>query len=458
MDPKLTLMLAICSLGCAATAPPRPADPRARPVEQAPAQEIDLTPLIQPLIDDRWVSRLSIGLVDGEHTRIQRYGEQSESSSTELYELGSLSKVLTATTLAVLADAEIVGLRDPIARCLPRSPDITFYDLATHTSGLAALPPNLGAVDLRDPYASYTEAQLQEALASVAPTRSSESRFAYSNFGFGVLGHALGLCAASSYESVVRERVLAPLGMNDTTLALAPQSRSRLVQGHDADGMPMGPWTFGALAGAGGWRSTLDDMIRFLTANADPTASPLGDALQMAHALARPNSVGPRIGLAWMGTDEGWLWHNGQTAGSHGFIAFSPVTKRGVVILSDTATEVVDRLGMALMRVMHGRDAAFSVPETVALSSGDIDRLVGRYVFAPDVEIAIEHRDGALYGTLTGQAPLKLYPSTATDLYYRAVDAKMEIVLDDDGRVSGLRLHQGGAISPATKAPPPGGP
>jgi CubicO group peptidase (beta-lactamase class C family) len=359
--------------------------------------------------------------------------------------------VLTATTLAVLADAEIVGLRDPIARCLPGLPDITFYDLATHTSGLPSLPPNLGAVDLRDPYASYTEAQLRAALASLAPTRSSERRFAYSNFGFGVLGHALGLCAGSPYESVVRERVLAPLGMNDTTLALAPESRARIVQGHDADGTPMGPWSFGVLAGAGGWRSTLDDMVRFLTANADPTASPIGDALHITQALARPDSAGPRIGLAWMGTDEGWLWHNGQTAGSHGFIAFSPITKRGVVILSDTATEVVDRLGMAIMRVMHGRDAAFNVPETVALASSDIDRLVGRYVFAPDVEITIEHRDGALYGTLTGQAPLKLYPSTATDLYYRAVDAKVEIVLDEDGRVSGLRLHQGGAISPATK-------
>lgn len=445
-------MLVVCSLGCATTVHPRPADTRA-PIEHATAHELDLTPLVQPLIDDHWVGRISIGLVDGKSTRIQRYGIQSQTSA-ELYELGSLSKLLTATALAVLADVRVVGLRDPIARCLPGSPDITFYALATHTSGLPSLPPNLGAVDMRDPYAGYTEAQLRAALASLAPVRSSESRFAYSNFGFGVLGHALGLCAESPYESVVRERVLTPLGMSDTTLALTPDSRSRIVQGHDADGAPMGPWSFGVLAGAGGWRSTIDDMARFLIANVDPTAGPLGSALQVTHAIARPDSAGPRIGLAWMATDEGWLWHNGQTAGSHGFIAFSPTTKRGVVILSDTATEVVDRLGMAIMRVMHGEDAAFSVPATVALMSSELDRLVGRYVFGPGVEMTIEHGEGALYGTLTGQAPLKLYPSTATDLYYRAVDANLEILLDDDGRVSGLRLHQGGAVSPATKAEP----
>ena len=106
---------------------------------------------------------------------------------------------------------------------------ITFVDLATHSSGLPLRPQNLASQTALNKYAGYTVEQLYRGLAGLRTTRDPGAAFEYSNWGFGLLGNALAHCAGKSYDALLAERVTGPLGMRDTMFGPERRTRSRLA-------------------------------------------------------------------------------------------------------------------------------------------------------------------------------------------------------------------------------------
>jgi CubicO group peptidase (beta-lactamase class C family) len=197
------------------------------------------------------------------------------------------------------------------------------------------------AADFGNPYADYTVQQLYDFLSSYTLTRDIGEKYEYSNVGVGLLGHVLSLRAGKPYEQLLRERILEPLGMHDTMIALTDATRPRMAQGFDALGTPVKLWDMPALPGMGALRSTMNDMLKFLAANLDSGSAPLGKVLASArmprHDADRP---GNSLGLAWhivnaFGTSI--TWHNGGTMGFRTFIGIDQARQRGVVILTNSA-------------------------------------------------------------------------------------------------------------------------
>jgi CubicO group peptidase (beta-lactamase class C family) len=166
--------------------------------------------------------------------------------------------------------------------------------------------------------------------------REPGRRFAYSNYGAGLLGHALARRAGTSYNELVRERIAAPLGLRDTGTAL---DGGRLAQGHSRLGRAKPHWHFDALAGAGALRSTAADLIAFLRLHAGEPPGPLADAAGATHAeRARKGRLG--FGLGWMLLPASrkvpfdLLIHDGGTGGFRSVAAVSPERRIAVVVLS----------------------------------------------------------------------------------------------------------------------------
>ena len=176
---------------------------------------------------------------------------------------------------------------------------ITFIDLATHTSGLPRLPdgiPKFGD----NPYASYTVDQLYAFLSKHVLRFEPGSHYAYSNLGFGLLGHVLALRAHTNYEDLVMARVCAPLGLTDTRITLTSQWR-RLAQGHDSILKPASNWDLPTLAGAGALRSTSNDLLKFMKATCLSEAdAPLRPAIDMLLQTRRPAyDASEKAALGW---------------------------------------------------------------------------------------------------------------------------------------------------------------
>jgi D-alanyl-D-alanine-carboxypeptidase/D-alanyl-D-alanine-endopeptidase len=211
-------------------------------------------------VDAKRSAGIVVGVTDSGGRRVAAYGDpgpgQPPLDASSVFEIGSITKVFTAALLADMAARAEVALDEPVARLLPpavRVPargnrQIELVDLATHTSGLPRLPANLRWQDPAHPVmAGYTAGQLYEFLSGYTLTREIGSLYEYSNLGFGLLGHALALRAGMTYERLLSERILKPLGITMTGITLTPAMKQRLALPHGERGDLVPVW------GYGGW-------------------------------------------------------------------------------------------------------------------------------------------------------------------------------------------------------------
>ena len=335
--------------------------------------------------------------------------------------------------------------------------------LATHTSGLPRLPSNFAPKDGNNPYADYTVAQLYEFLATATP--AANAKYDYSNLGVGLLGHALARRAGTDYETLVRTRILAPLGMKSTGITLDAKMRERLAPGHGPELKPAANWDLPTFAGAGALRSTANDLLTFLSAAIGLTKSPLAAPMASMLATRRPAGAANEIALGWhvfTGTEREIVWHNGGTGGYRTWLGFDPKSRAGVVVLSNVSTGAgIDDIGRHLVHSALPLLPAPALRKEVAVDTETLDRYVGRYELAPDFILAITRDGKSLFVQATGQPRFELFPSSRNEFFLKAVDAQLTFALAAEGPAPSVTLHQNGA-SPVAKriageppAPPP---
>ena len=133
-----------------------------------------------------------------------------------------------------LADAGKLGLDDPVEKCLPEFRDqkdtngthhvFTIRHLMSHTSGLVSNPPTRrSAWPIGGPLDDFwLEQELSGIIQTIARSQlrfKPGSKFEYSNSAFFILGRVIEVISGKSYSAYMKEKILDPLGMNDTNYA-----------------------------------------------------------------------------------------------------------------------------------------------------------------------------------------------------------------------------------------------
>jgi serine-type D-Ala-D-Ala carboxypeptidase/endopeptidase len=336
--------------------------------EASPAVEVE--PLVAELLA-RHAHRhvgVAVGVLRGGQTWVMGYGTAgpagpSPPGANTIFEIGSVTKVFTATLLACMVDDGLLALDDPVQNYLPTGVElpvwgrpITVADLATHTAGLPRLPHGFLLPSVRhrrNPYAWFTVDDLYAGLPGTRLRRAPGDRLRYSNLGYGLLGHVLALRAGRDYEQLVQERICRPLELHDTHVSLPAAVRERFAQGHNRRGRPVPHWDLRVLAGAGALRSTVADLLAFLRLQLGEGDPALTRAAALTHAPRSRHRGGLAVGLGWtrlplLGTEHELLFHNGGTGGFRSFAGFVPATDTAAVVLSNSARSV-DRLGFRIL-------------------------------------------------------------------------------------------------------------
>lgn len=272
-----------------------------------------------------------------------------------VFEIMSITKVLTSVLLTDMAARGEVAFDDPVAKYLPASVTlhehgrpITLLDLATYTSGLPNMPGNLPPnwYDLPNPMGDYTEAQLYEFLSSYVPKYEPGTHYEYANVSFGLLGIALARRAGKSYEELLVERVCNPLGLADTRITLSDEVRRHLVRGHDMDLKATQLWDWPSMPGAGYVRSTANNLTAFVKACMGVGRTPLRAPLARLIETRKVTPLaGTEVGLGWFISSNGKeeiAWKSGLSAGCNTFIGFSTRRRRGAVLLSNFLWQPID--------------------------------------------------------------------------------------------------------------------
>ena len=438
---------------------------------QAPSATIDAEikgALVNRIDDAHRGIGIAVGILTADGARYITHGVADKTTRLEvgqdtLFEVGSLTKVFTALLLADAIERGEMKLDDPIAQYLPKKvtvPDydgksITLVDLATHTSGLPPNPANLDAPGIAGGYARYTTEQLYEYLSDLKLTRAPGTQWEYSNTGMGLLAHILSLHAGVSYEELLRTRILKPLGMNSTTIALSKEQQQRMATGYDADLNPVGLTDFGGLVGAGGIRATAADMLRFAAAELGFTDHPLKAAMARMRSITRPGPAPAMVQhLGWreIRAGEGILFHNGGSAGFRAALAIRPETQTAVVALANAVQDVDD---LAVHGVYSQQPLAKFGPPVVRteirVSEDILADYAGVYQIAPTASVEISRDGSQLFLQGPNQPKLELFAEQETLFFLKAIDAQVKFVRNEAGKVTGLELHQNGASRAAQK-------
>lgn len=214
-------------------------------------------------------------------------------TADHVFRIASMTKSFTAATVLLLRDEGLLRLDDPVSAHVPDlaawrpptadSAPVTVRDLLTMSAGLATDDPwgdrqqGLGLEEFGRLLAAGPSFALPPGVA-----------FEYSNLGFGILGRVVTAVAGREYREVVRERLLAPLGMDSTGFAEEEVAAGRLVHGYvrRGDGLVReGRDPYGALASMGGIFSTVRDLAVWVAGFLD--AFPARDDPEGPHPLRR---------------------------------------------------------------------------------------------------------------------------------------------------------------------------
>ena len=276
---SVCLLFLVSLIGCSVN----PFDPKIPPVAIAdlkPVLDADLAlALAKGPLAPATHGGVAIGVVQHGVRRIYAYGTAQPDS---LFEIGSITKTFTGLMLAQMVEQGQVRLDEPVRELLPpgtvakpvSGAEITLVDISDQHAALPRLPDNLHPADSSNPYVDYDSKALYAFLAKHGVAHPGDTPYLYSNLAVGLLGQALANRAGVPYAALLHDEITGPLGMTDTTTALTPALRARLIQGYKANGQPAPPWEFDALAGCGAIRSTAADMLTYLEAQLHPEGLP----------------------------------------------------------------------------------------------------------------------------------------------------------------------------------------
>ncbi len=379
------------------------------------------------------------------------------------FEIGSVSKTMTAFLVADLVAAGRWSLDDPIAAHLPTGApvprqgerQILVRDLLAHSSGLPTMPSRLAQASESDPYANLTEASLLASLGDVRLSRPIGSRPEYSNFGMMLVSLAVSRSYGDDFERALKTRLFEPLAMKSAFIERQPSGVLR-AQGHLPSGKETTAWTIRPnLAGVGMIKASLDDMVRYANAQLDRSESGTGTLMRMTQ---QPLANG--WGMCWAlprAKGRPLATHEGGTGGFSSLVTLDIPARRAVVILADTALVnfggLAD-LGVSLLGIdIPVRGPRITQPAPPALTKA----LLGDYeAMGTPVRIFVE--GGKLWWHDPEQGALELLYDSAGEFYPAEGSATLRPNVGADGSVNGLVWSQGGGQLEVVRrnARPPG--
>lgn len=279
-------------------------------------------------------------------------------------QIGSVTKVFTASLIADLVAQQKLAWTDTLGDIFPDLAmrrdiaRISIADLISHTSRLPKDPPN--RVDVEGVWRPYTRAELYAALSDPA-LNLVKPDWNYSNFGFAILGHVVEKTSGSSYEQVLRERILDPLGMMSTGIQLSAVQEAALAVHYWPEDNPLKArprWRFGEIAGFGGITSTAGDLAKFLAYQMGPRNQPqvLNPEATIGMRLVRFLFPDWSVGFArpWIERREAdgtvIIEHAGEVDGHSAKIMFTPTHGIGVVATANLGQDGAEKVADAMFK------------------------------------------------------------------------------------------------------------
>jgi N-acyl-D-amino-acid deacylase len=328
--------------------------------------------------------------------------EQRPVLPTSLFRIASISKPLTAVAVLQLAEQDRLSLEDEVLDVLEGQPCLEGREVADprwREITIGHLLQHRGGFDRDQSFdPMFQSVRFAHALGVPPPAGSNEviramlgeslefdpgQRYAYSNFGYCLLGRVIEAVAKQSYEDYVRQHVLAPLGIHSMRIGKTrlegrredevryyDPGKSPSVFAEDLDQRvpgPYGGWHLEAMDSHGAWIASAVDLARFAVAFDEPQACKILSPQSIELMYARPP------GLAGHDADGkptptyyscGWSnrvvadgkfnrWHTGSLPGTATILVRRHDGLNWVVLFNSRVSPRAAHLGRAVDGLVH---------------------------------------------------------------------------------------------------------
>ena len=332
-----------------------------------------------------------------------------------LFQMGSISKVWTATLIMQLVEEGLLDLDSPVRNILPdfavadavATETVTTRHLLTHTSGID------GDVFIDGGRGDDCVERYVASLKSTVQLFAPGTDWSYCNTGFVIAGRIIEVLRGKSWDAVLRERIIEPLGLTKTTTLPEETALHRAAVGHvgAADDLEQTPQFLipRSMGPAGLINSTAEDLLLFAqdSMREDPILLQRSTHLAMLEERRQIGDVSSAdiMGTTWLLHNWGGVLahgHNGGTLGQQSFLRVVPSCGLAVVLMANGGA--MDALSGDLLAEVIGSIGGVSV--TPAFSPGDphtrvtsspeeLDALCGLYRDAA-ADFVLERTGGSL--------------------------------------------------------------
>ena len=285
-------------------------------------------------------ARITVGIIQDGQASFTVYGENAQSLPAEnhIYEIGSLTKTLTAALIEKAVSEGRIGLDATIDAYLPLPEGKnypTIAELLTHTSGYSAYyfeTPMIGNFFAgRNSFCGISRDMVLTKAKGLDMNRENYG-FDYSNFGYAVLGLVLEAVYEQDYAVLLNDYIQNDLSMTATKISEQDGDLGNYWDWQEND----------AYLSAGAVTSNIEDMLHYaqMQLDADLPFAACHQSLKVIHASSESYQMMgihmDEIGMAWIiDRENGIVWHNGGTGHYNSYLGFSPETGTAVVILSN---------------------------------------------------------------------------------------------------------------------------
>ncbi|HET9658877.1 MAG TPA: serine hydrolase domain-containing protein [Thermomicrobiales bacterium] len=361
----------------------------------------------------KWkVPGVAVGIFDGDDVEFAGFGitniETGQPVAPEtLFQIGSISKIFTATLAMTLVDDGLLDLDAPIVTYVPElqladagaRERITARHLLTHRAGFYG--------DRFDDHGNGDDA-LERAVRDFGDLPQSsgvDELYTYCNAGIDLIGRAIENILGQTFESAMRERVFERLGLERSTYFASEAIRHAVAVGHTVggeDGQTVAdPWPIPRRSNAaGGVTSNVPELIRFAVMHLRNGA--IGEHRVISEASAQAMRTVQaeadyehKRGLAWaLKTYDGLaaVEHGGATNGFMARLILIPEQNYAIAVLTngEFGSSLHNAVTKKALEQRFG--ITISSPARVSLSDAQLKRFVGAFVHRlGDVTITTEH-------------------------------------------------------------------
>jgi CubicO group peptidase (beta-lactamase class C family) len=385
------------------------------------------------------------------------------------FRIGSVTKGFTAAAILHLQQAGKLSLDDALDKYLPdfpRGDEVTIAQLLNHTSGIHSYTS--------DPEFLQTVVQpieadeLIERIAAAPFDFDPGTDYRYNNSAYFIAGELIARCSGVSYDQYLQQHIWTPLEMEHSGVHRATQILAEEAYGYSWEGEAYRKalnWDMSHAGGAGALYSTVGDLHRWTRGffGGRVIAPELVERAVTANVL-RPGQADEKdtgYGFGWVVDEHRGLprySHGGGLQGFSSHLAYYPDQSLTVVVLQNalpaksplSTAEISRRLAEIFLEDEMDPPVEYTIDSSVTAET--MKKYVGRYDYGTAV-MEVTWQDDQLYGQLTGQPRLPLFPASPTLFFLKIVDATVEFQLDEQGHVTGVRHRQGGNDFVAERIP-----